>query len=232
MHCAGGSEQSVYKGNPETEEWRLVASLAPVESGPPGGIFISRQYGLGWTLHVLVNDHLNVRGDRIDIWQLGTYRDWMALDPAAGQVPSRQRVSVNINFTAVGLMPDTYEGSLRIHHNAREGLFTIPVHLEVLSVGVKSETALELPDHFDLEAAYPNPFNAEVVLNIQLPVDSEVRLQVFDLTGRLTAELLNGRMPAGEHQSVWSAQKQPSGVYWCRFEAGGVVRMQKLAVVR
>jgi hypothetical protein len=44
--------------------------------------------------------------------------------------------------------------------------------------------------------------------------------------------LANGEQPAGQHQVVWEAASQPSGLYFARLKAGGEVRTVKLLLAR
>lgn len=81
-----------------------------------------------------------------------------------------------------------------------------------------------LPDDFALQQNYPNPFNPSTEIGYQLAVTSEVRLAVYDLTGRLVRMLIAGEQPAGRHQMVWDGkdalgQRVASGVYLYRLVA-------------
>jgi hypothetical protein len=71
----------------------------------------------------------------------------------------------------------------------------------------------------------PNPTRGKVVLRFGLPRETEVRLAIFDLTGRVVAELIQGRLPAGEHTVPWEGRDHErgsaSGLFWVRLEAEG-----------
>ncbi len=84
-----------------------------------------------------------------------------------------------------------------------------------------------------LEAA-PNPFNPATTLSFELDADPEdmvqVRVEAFDLRGRLVALLHEGLLPAGPHSLTWNASGQAggSGVYFIRVQAGGSSEALKL----
>jgi hypothetical protein len=59
-----------------------------------------------------------------------------------------------------------------------------------------------------------------VDLGFTVPAESFVTLGVFDLAGRQVATLFRDRAGAGDHRLSWNAKGVPSGVYFCRFEAG------------
>jgi hypothetical protein len=55
-----------------------------------------------------------------------------------------------------------------------------------------------------------------MLLRYSLARDEEVRLQVYDVAGRLVATVAEGRRGAGEHEVAWNAGTAPAGVYFAR----------------
>lgn len=80
------------------------------------------------------------------------------------------------------------------------------------SVG-QEEEGLGLPATSALQPNYPNPFNRETFVSFELSEASEIRLSVFDLTGREITVLAAGLLPAGKHQRTFRAEGIPSGIY-------------------
>jgi hypothetical protein len=76
-----------------------------------------------------------------------------------------------------------------------------------------------LPKVYALDNAYPSPFNPSTRLQYALPVDSKVRLVVYNLLCQAAAELVNGVETAGYKQVEWNASSFGSGVYFYRLEA-------------
>lgn len=97
---------------------------------------------------------------------------------------------------------------------------------------VDNETETEIAVGFHLEQNYPNPFNPSTVINYQVPSNGLVTLEVFDLTGRIVATLVNRVMPAGEHQAVFDASGLSSGVYMYRLVAGNQVLTRKMMLIK
>jgi hypothetical protein len=77
-----------------------------------------------------------------------------------------------------------------------------------------------LPKQFLLEQNYPNPFNPTTSINYQLPIDSDVRLEVYDLLGRKVMTLVNATQVAGTYSVQLNAALLASGVYFYRLQAG------------
>ncbi len=90
----------------------------------------------------------------------------------------------------------------------------------------------DLPLAFALEPAYPNPFNASVTLRYTIAQAGAVRLDVFDVTGRLVTTLVNEQATPGAHNVQWQAGNASSGLYFARLVQGGNVATQKLLLLK
>ncbi|MFA5729316.1 MAG: T9SS type A sorting domain-containing protein, partial [Candidatus Neomarinimicrobiota bacterium] len=84
-----------------------------------------------------------------------------------------------------------------------------------------------IPDCYTLSQNYPNPFNPVTTIKYDLPQVVTVKLQVFDLTGRLVQTLVNENKPAGRYSAVWNAQNVSSGIYFIRLSAGDFTAVKK-----
>jgi hypothetical protein len=89
-----------------------------------------------------------------------------------------------------------------------------------------------LPKQFALEQNYPNPFNPSTTIRYQLPVASEVKLEVYDVLGKKIATLVNERQSAGSYQVVWNASGLSSGTYFYRLQAGTFTQTKKMILVK
>jgi poly-gamma-glutamate capsule biosynthesis protein CapA/YwtB (metallophosphatase superfamily) len=78
----------------------------------------------------------------------------------------------------------------------------------------------------------PNPSSGLAVIEYRLPRSGPVRLTVYDVSGRRVAVLAEGVQTAGPHAAQWHAGDLPSGLYFCRLEAGGTARTEKLLRIR
>jgi hypothetical protein len=79
---------------------------------------------------------------------------------------------------------------------------------------------------FQLAQNVPNPFNSETAIEFQILRAAEVRLEVFDLQGRLVRTLEQGPLGVGTHRRVFdgrdaSGTPVASGLYIYRLQAGG-----------
>jgi len=84
----------------------------------------------------------------------------------------------------------------------------------------------------------PNPFNPSTTISFTLPAECAVRLDVYDVSGRLVARLLNGeKRGAGLHNVEWngrdaSGRAAASGIYVYRLTAGRETISRKMVLLR
>ena len=70
--------------------------------------------------------------------------------------------------------------------------------------GVSSETN-NLPSKFLLQNNYPNPFNPSTIISFTLPINSRVRLEIYNILGQKVADLINKQMNAGSYNITFNA---------------------------
>ena len=88
------------------------------------------------------------------------------------------------------------------------------------------------PASFRLEQNHPNPFNPATMIRFDLPEDHHVVLEVFDLTGRKVATLMDQWQKAGTYQVIWDAALYASGLYFYRLRAGDHVKTRSMTLVK
>jgi hypothetical protein len=64
-----------------------------------------------------------------------------------------------------------------------------------------------------------------------LPEQAEVRLQVFDITGREVKDIVRAVLDEGIHQVEWDTRGLASGLYLYRLHAGGETLRSKVTIV-
>jgi len=99
------------------------------------------------------------------------------------------------------------------------------------TVNTASETA-SVPRAFALDQNYPNPFNPQTTIPYTLHRSESVRLQVFDVQGRLVETLIDQVQPSGRHSVVFEAGHLPSGVYFYRLKTSSGVQTKEMTLVR
>lgn len=97
---------------------------------------------------------------------------------------------------------------------------------------VNNELNDEMPAEFTLHQNYPNPFNPSTIIQYQLPKNAQVKLEVFDMTGRKVKTLVNAVQSAGNHQVQFEAQGLSSGVYIYKLNAGTFASVKKMLLLK
>lgn len=97
-------------------------------------------------------------------------------------------------------------------------------------VAIDDETPL--PDQITLSPNYPNPFNPSTRLQYAIPQAGLVQLAVYDMLGRKVADLVNQHQATGQYEVQVDATRWSSGTYFCRLNANGQVRTQKMVLIK
>ena len=89
-----------------------------------------------------------------------------------------------------------------------------------------------IPVSFATLTAYPNPFNPSTNITYNLPETGNVRVAVFDISGRLVDVLFEGVETAGMHNLSFNAQNLSSGVYFCQMKTGSELNSIKMLLIK
>jgi hypothetical protein len=81
-------------------------------------------------------------------------------------------------------------------------------------------------------AIFPNPFNPATTIQYSLAEGAAVSLKVYDLLGREVGSLVDDYQNPGSYNVIWDGHKLNSGIYLCRFQAGGFSKLIKLTLTK
>lgn len=100
-----------------------------------------------------------------------------------------------------------------------------------------SLTSRELPATTALLGAFPNPFQDGTAIRFQLATASDVRVELFDVSGRQVTTLHSGVLSAGSHEVIWNGRDAggvgvDAGVYLYRVRIGAETWSAKLVLER
>jgi len=79
---------------------------------------------------------------------------------------------------------------------------------------------------------YPNPFNPSTIIEYYIGKYDDVRIAVYDITGREVAVLINDKQKAGNYKIEFVAGNLSSGVYLYKLQAGEFSKAMKMILVR
>ena len=87
---------------------------------------------------------------------------------------------------------------------------------------------------------YPNPFNPSTMIEFQtcaeqsrgIPTSKNVTLEIYNLLGQKVTTLVSQKLDPGVHKYEWRADNLPSGIYYCRLQAGEFAQVRKMVLLR
>ncbi|HLF15371.1 MAG TPA: T9SS type A sorting domain-containing protein [Bacteroidota bacterium] len=86
--------------------------------------------------------------------------------------------------------------------------------------------------HYELFSNYPNPFNPSTTIIYSLPAPGFVTVKIFDGLGREVTTLVNETRQTGQYKETWNSAAFPSGVYFCRLQAGDYHYVIKMVLMK
>jgi hypothetical protein len=91
--------------------------------------------------------------------------------------------------------------------------------------------------YITLEQNYPNPFNPTTTIPYRLDQADQVRLSIYDITGREVKRISAGMQQAGSHTVSWNSTDEggtivPSGIYFVRLQVGNSTEVRKMILTK
>jgi hypothetical protein len=144
--------------------------------------------------------------------------------------------NIGLTISAKGLQQGFYWWRVRGRNANGWGLFSRQNSFIFLTPTRVTSPAITVTD-FHLDQNYPNPFNPETAIKYELPKQAEVKLEIFDITGRQVRSLVQQIQQAGRYTITWDGRNEQgealaSGVYLYQLRAGSFVQTRRMALVR
>lgn len=105
--------------------------------------------------------------------------------------------------------------------------------------GVVPKTAGQetLPNTVALYENHPNPFNTETTIRYVVPISTEVKLIIYDASGRVVKVLVDALIEAGYYENSWdgkdeTGQEVTSGIYFYQIQAGNHISTKKMILIK
>ena len=89
-----------------------------------------------------------------------------------------------------------------------------------------------VPSDYALHPPYPNPFNPDVNLVVDIPHSALTRISIFNMRGQEIAVLENTELSPGRYTYQWQGSSQPSGIYFVRIQAGRFEKSEKISLLK
>lgn len=153
--------------------------------------------------------------------------------PLASQTGSDHLLTLNIlpenegfvHFRISRLEIDEYDYA--INHPLMDTLYVMEP--------VSAEPGEELPYSFVLKQNYPNPFNPETTIPFELPEPGHTTLNIFEVTGRKVATLVDDHLESGRHTISFDSRSVSgiaSGIYIMQLSSGGRTLTRSISLIK
>ncbi len=168
-----------------------------------------------------------------------------------GELAAEDTTAFEWNFSGADLNPP-YQSivSAIVADSVEADTVTWSVTVRDLAVP-QNDPSADPPRSAAILSVSPNPFNSTLTIRFSESPHAiaggvgGVSLRIYDLSGRLVADLLgstgvsagHGKHPAAEggatgHSAIWNASSVPAGVYLVRLQSGSDVSTQKVVLMR
>jgi hypothetical protein len=105
--------------------------------------------------------------------------------------------------------------------------------------GIAEQPGGTVPSTFSLMQNFPNPFNPLTSIKYTIAGARDfglgarnTRLVVYDVLGREVVVLVNELQLPGQYEVTFDGSSMPSGIYFCRMQAGSFVETREMILVK
>jgi hypothetical protein len=187
----------------------LTSPLLPVELTSFVSNVSGREVNLTWETKTEVNAR-QFEIERSLVSAKDVTVTWASVGnlPAAGTSTTTRKYS----YTEKNLQAGKYQYRIKMIDN--DGSFKYSPIVE---------SDITLPKNFELSQNYPNPFNPSTKINYNLPFDSRVSIDVYNINGERIGQIINEEQSAGYYTANFSSsalgRSIASGVYIYKLNA-------------
>ncbi len=97
---------------------------------------------------------------------------------------------------------------------------------------VDDEDIAELPQAFEVDGPWPNPFNGVTTVQVAVPQDETVEMVAFDVLGRELGQVYRNHVTAGSISIPVDLSDYPAGVYFLQIRMGNESRVVKALLLK
>lgn len=130
-----------------------------------------------------------------------------------------------IHASRLGYQSRTFQYT---HNNNTDSL---NIFMSPFVVGVSQGGSI-VPSAYELKQNYPNPFNPTTKISYNIPKGSFVKLNIYDITGRLMNQLVSNFQNAGSYTADFNGVNLSSGIYFYTIEAGDFRATKKMMLLK
>ncbi len=161
-----------------------------------------------------------------------TYRVQLCTDSLFNNtIVNDSTVTDSIKAVSGLLNNTTYYWRVNAYNSTGTSFYSTIWHFITNLTGI-NQISSEIPNEFKLYNNYPNPFNPETIIKIDIAKTSPTQLLIYDVLGREVIRLVDKTLLPGQYEVRWNASNFPSGVYFYKLETESYTKVMKMVLVK
>lgn len=97
---------------------------------------------------------------------------------------------------------------------------------------LKEIVEVNIPKKITLLQNFPNPFNTSTIIRFSLPVESNITVKVYDISGKTVRSYFNSKLKSGFYEILFKGDNFPSGIYYYKLTADNVILARKMMLIK
>lgn len=157
----------------------------------------------------------------------------ISASPAFNTITDSATVTSSLYTIPYGKLNNStlYNWRVCARSNLGNGMWSSIWHFTVNVTNITQITNI-IPGKFELYQNFPNPFNSSTKIKFDIPESADVKITLFDLTGREIRIFAYGKISPGRYETAWDASEYPSGIYFVRMTSGNFSSIKKIILLR
>jgi len=177
----------------------------------------SQTYGLLWATNYQVPWYRWQNNDTS--W----YQVWFDNDSSLGV---KYGLAQSKNYKGVGMWALGYDkGRNELWNELYRRFYTPVTSVEKGELEINNQ-------EYGLYQNYPNPFNPETRISYTIIKESNVKLRIYDIAGRLIETIVNERQIPGKYNKVFNSGDLPSGLYIYQLTTESYSSQKKMLILK
>ena len=136
----------------------------------------------------------------------------------------------NIQYNFKGVLDDIRIYNYALSYNKIQSLYDFVVD-------VNEEQEIEIPKDYGLTQNYPNPFNSQTNIEYQVPNQSIIKLEIYNILGQKIRALVNQEKAPGNYSVSWDGKNDygysvNSGIYFIKFISDNFTDTKKMTLIK
>lgn len=166
--------------------------------------------------------------------------------PGSGTITlSLLHKTANTLLDSMTAYPDSLRLRVKTSGGVTAGFYTVtvkgngpngtPVHVRDITLLITDFVGItqnQVPVDYKLYQNFPNPFNPSTNIRFDIAKTGNVKITLFDVTGRMVKVITDSKFEAGSHMVEFSGDNLPSGIYFYKLETEGYAETKKMIMIK